>query len=103
MWYVANVLFKSCHEPNLSEVSALWEEAFLLVEATSVEGAEEKALSIAVANEVSYKGVAGEAIHWRVERVLRVVPCEDLSDGAEIFSRHLRNEEAISLMRPFEE
>lgn len=110
MLYSASLLFRSVHSTG---ESALWEDSIVLINAESEEIARLKARQFGKAREVSYVVDADDTISvvfQCVERVylvtdfIEVAGVKDLvgADGVEVFSRFLREEEALSLMMPFD-
>lgn len=104
MWYTANLLFKSVHSPTSSK-DALWEESIRLIEAETREQAMEKANILGKAAEVSYPIQSDDSTKWTFVKVERVVEIDGqkLKDGAEVFSRFLRESEVQSLLTPFDD
>ena len=101
MYYSANILFKS--EGSDTE-EPLWEERILLVAALDELEAEEKARNYAIKNEVEYKVTGNASVVWKFYQIERVYLIDDeLEDGAELFSRFLRNSEVESLLTPFDD
>lgn len=82
----------------------LWEERILLIAAESEDDATEKAELRAKSLEHSYSSNQGEWIDVKFDSVDRVFVIEGaLEDGAELFSRFLRESEVRSLKTPFED
>jgi len=87
-----------------SDDEPLWEERILLIEAGSEDEAVEKAEARAKSNEHSYSADQDRSIEVKFDSIDRVYPIEGLlRDGAELFSRFLRNSEVSSLKTPFDE
>lgn len=73
-----------------------------MVSALSEDEAIQKAK--ALCNEkLNYTIHTGEKITWSLHKVDRAFLIDDIQDGAEIFSRYIRQDEAISLLTPFED
>lgn len=79
----------------------MWEESIILIEASTSEQALEKANAIGIDRTCSYKTISGDELAWHFFKVERIFEVDELCDGAEIFSRHLRNSEVESLLTPF--
>lgn len=104
MWYVASLFFVSVH-PKQKNAIPLWEEEVVLMDSPTDEEAANKAEKFGKAKEHKYKNAKGETVEWRFVKVERVCQLDtnSLVDGTELFSRFLRNEEAKSLLTPFDE
>jgi len=101
--YTAALLFRSLRDGAFLPQN-LWEESIILIEAISQEDALAKANEIGRCRRVSYATQDGTELVWeffKVERVFEVTNA--LEDGAEIFSRFLRNSEVESLLTPFDD
>ena len=82
----------------------LWEERILLVEAESEDDATRKAETFAKSQEHSYSSNQGKRVDVKFDSVDRVYAIEDaLEDGAELFSRFLRDSEVDSMKTPFDD
>ena len=105
MRFSASILMQSLHqgEPPGEE---LWEEVIVLIEAADNESAMRLAEQAGRAREHEFfvDSPHKHLLRWTFASVERVVAIEDqsLAHGAELFSRFLRREEAMSLRRPFE-
>jgi len=104
MWFTASLLFKSQHQPAANG-DPLWEEQIILLEATDELAAKQKAAQRGKAEEHEYRNQAGELVRWSFEQVERLCEIEggELKDGAELFSRFLRESEVKSILTPFED
>jgi hypothetical protein len=102
MFYAVSTLLVGMHS-NASQ-EPLWQECIFLVEADSPEAAREQATQLARQRETRYETSAG-AIEWRFHAVQSVfeIETELLAHGMEVFSRFLRNFEALSLLEPFDD
>jgi hypothetical protein len=102
MWYLAVILFKNTHSPSSND--QLWEERFVLFEATNHAEAENKATSYSRSEEQSYPNQNGETVSWNFDSVWEVRPLDasHFEDKLEIFSRFLKSNEVDSLKRKFE-
>ena len=100
MWYAANIFMQSHSEATDS--NGLWEESIVLVDAES----EAEAIDIAEiegrSKESQYANADNRNVSWKFVKVERVCAIEatTLTSGIELFSRFLRNEEAMSLLSP---
>lgn len=76
-----------------------------MIEALSPYEAMEKATRLGESRKVSYQTASGEKLVWEFFKVERVFEIDEglLIDGAELFSRHLRNAEVESLLKPFDD
>jgi hypothetical protein len=101
-FYTASLLFRSVRDG--ATVPELWEESLVFIRANSSEEALARAREIGYARELAYTAIDKSKVVWKffkVERVFEVM--DELIDGAEIFSRHLRNSEVESLLTPFDD
>jgi len=101
-FFTVAVLFRSLRDGRYLPEN-LWEESFLLLRATSDEQARTKAASIASAKRLTYRASTGETLTWEFFKISASYELSDdqLADGTEIFSRHLRDSEVQSLLTPF--
>ena len=107
-WYTASVFLKGDHLSR-PEVSPLWEEKLLLIQAASEEEARQEAARMGKDSECEYDVADGKSGHppgrlrWNFQTVERVISIESpqLVSGTEAFYRFLRDSEAISLLTPF--
>jgi hypothetical protein len=103
MWFTASIFHKGQHT-NQPSADMLWEESLVLLEADSAEEALAMAEAIGCANCTSYETVNGDRVEGQFERVERVYEVDSSPvNGTELFSRFLRNSEAVSLLTPFSE
>ncbi len=100
MYFCASIFLK-----EVSKVNPLWEERIVLVDALSEEEALCKAEILGKKASHSYKASSGELVEWKFECVERIFLFEDdnIQDGAELFSRFLRDSEAKSILIPFDD
>ncbi|WP_420759278.1 DUF4288 domain-containing protein [Nostoc sp. CALU 546] len=103
-FYIAVVLYES--SSNAPDYQPLYQECFVLLKASSLEKAQEKARIYAKKEEVSYKNEDGETITWSLKQVVDVnsVLYDDFdstSDGVDLYARHFRNYEAYHSFEPF--
>jgi hypothetical protein len=103
MWYTVNLFIKGIHSPS-GRAEPLWIESIRLIEAASEDEARAKAQQIGLTEEHSYSTEDG-SISWQFHCVERVYPLEadTFQSGKELFTRFLRDSEAISLLTPFED
>jgi|SRR5579872_3695406 len=103
MWYAASLFFRGVHTPPKKDPK--WEESIRLIDAVSEEDARIKASRIGQTEEHSYQTQDGHHLSWKFERVERVYAIDQakILDGTELFSRFLRESEALSLLTPFED
>lgn len=107
-WYTASVFLKGNHLSR-PQVTPLWEEKLFLIQAASEEEARQEAARIGKDSECEYDVTDGKPGHppgrlrWNFQAVERVICIESpqLVSGTEVFSRFLRDTEAISLLTPF--
>lgn len=70
----------------------LYEETVTLISATSRDHAEEKAREFGGARRTTYENEDGETITWSLKHLVDVSEIQDdLSDGAEVYTRHFRD------------
>ena len=102
MWFCVDLFFRSIrpdrHHP-------IWEERFLIVEATDEADAKEAGERAGKAREHRYKTASGDTLDWVFDRVAGVHAIEEtsLTSGVEVFTRFLRDSEAMSLLTPFDD
>lgn len=101
MNYAVSLMYKS---ERSDSVAPLWEERIILVSALDAEEAELKAIEYSRAEEAEYSVEDSATVIWKFVQVERVYEITDtLTDGAELFSRFLRDSEAKSILIPFED
>ncbi|MBN3942562.1 MAG: DUF4288 domain-containing protein [Nostoc sp.] len=102
-FYIAVILYESSSDaPNYQP---LYQECFVLLKASSLEKAKEKAVCYGKKEEVSYKNEDGENITWSLKQVIDVnsVLYDDFdsaSNGVDLYARHFRNYEAYHSFEP---
>ena len=103
MWFAVSLLYESQHSPELRS-SPLWEESIRIVDALTQEGA------VLAGEEFGKQRVNtyltdGATVTWLFRGVQNAFPREqdEVKPGVEVFSRFLRESEARSLLKPFEE
>lgn len=99
--YAAAILL--CAIDEKSERS-LWQLIVVCVEADSEEAARRKAESISERYECEYDTATGTRLRWTFDSIdsVQLVHPFPPGDGAEVFSRFLRDEEVRSLREPIE-
>lgn len=101
MYFSVSLLYVAERENN---DAPLWEERIILVNAVDEVEAEVKAKQYALEEEVSYKTDNGSTVKWVFRQIERIYMIDDeLVDGAELFSRFLRDSEVKSMLKPFDE
>ena len=104
MWFAADLLFRGERQPP--GPPPLWEERIVLVEASTETDAASAATAIGKEEEHAYEtSKNGRRVTWRFMTLLRLYEIEGFQprSGVELFSRFLRDEEATSLMKPFDD
>jgi hypothetical protein len=98
--YIAVVIYESSSDSPTYE--ALFEESFMIVKASSLEEAQQKANQHATAHTSSFKNEAGDSIVWRLKHIIDVnqVLYDANTDGAEIYARHFRNYQSYREFEP---
>lgn len=107
-WYTASIFLKSDHLTR-PHISPLWEEKILMIEASSEMEAGQIAAKFGKDSECEYEvadGTPGNPpgrLQWKFQKVERVtfIESDQFTSGMEIFSRFLRDSEAVSLLTPF--
>ena len=98
MWFCVSALSVSEHDPPLPSAEQIWEEHIFLVEANNAAEAKTKAEEPARRLECTYDAANGSKVNWKFKMILKVYQLEGQpKDGAEVFSRFLRESEVRSL------
>ena len=99
-FYIAVILYES--SSSAPEYKHLYEECFVLIKATSLEEANEKALVYSREQEGSYQNEYNNTITWSLKQVVDVnsVLYDEFDDGTELYARHFHNYEAYRLFEP---
>ena len=99
-YYIAIALYESTS--SNPEDRMLYEECFVLIKATSLEQAKDKAWELSRRQESSYKNEAGSTIAWSLKHIVDVASVldEGFEDGTELYARHFRNYEAYCSFEP---
>lgn len=100
--FTVAVLYRSLRDGRYLP-SNLWEESMLLIRAVDEQEARVRAEAIAKGRSSQFANSAGEVIRWEFASIECVYELEvqDVVDGTELFSRHLRASEVQSLLTPF--
>lgn len=103
-YYSASLFYNSFKNGLFSE-SNLWEEEIIILQASSLEDAYELARAIGKEKEVNYENFQGVKIEWKFHKIERVFEITEnhITHGSAVFSRFLRNSEAVSLLTPFDD
>lgn len=98
--YVAVVVYESSSDAPTYE--PLFEETFMIVKASSLEEAQQKANQHATNHTSSFKNEAGDLIAWKLKHIIDVnqILYDANTDGAEIYARHFHNYQAYSEFEP---
>ncbi len=92
-YYIAVIVSRS--SSTAIDYVPLCEESFVLLEATSLDEATEKAMARTVAEENQYENVYGDTITWSPRLVELGDALQDtFEDGSELYARFFRNHEA---------
>ena len=104
MWYAIDLLLFGKREGRNIDPH-LWEETIILVQAEDEQMAIKKGEIIGKRLETNYVSVTNERVFWSFDRIIMTyeIDSDVLEEGVEVFSRHLRKEEAKSLCTPFDE
>jgi hypothetical protein len=99
-FYIAIILYES--NSDISGYLPLYQECFVLIKATSIEEAQEKALAHGNQEQVTYQNENQEIITWSLKQVIDVNPVldDELDDGSELYARHFRNYQAYCGFEP---
>ena len=99
-YYIAVTLYESSSPAQ--NYLPLYEECFVLIQATSLEEAEEKALVHAKNAEARFQNEEGEEITWLLKHIVDVSPAatEEFKDGVDLYVRHFRDYEAYKTFEP---
>ncbi|MCL2658738.1 MAG: DUF4288 domain-containing protein [Betaproteobacteria bacterium] len=103
-FFTVNVLFRSLRNGKLLPEN-LWEESIILIKASSAEEALAKATQLVRDRRISYQVENGDQLDWEFSQVVQAfqIDAQQLMNGTELFSRHLRTSEVESLLRPFDD
>lgn len=103
MWFCVAALSVSEHpDGSVQPQERLWEEDFFLVVADNAGEARAKAEKLARKEEGTYEAANRSSVSWEFKAVSAVYQLDGApADGAEVFSRFLRDPEVQSLLTPF--
>lgn len=103
MWFCVAALSVSDHpDGSVQSQERLWEEHFFLLVADNAGEARTKAENLARRGECVYEAANRSTVSWEFKTVSAIYQLDGAPvDGAEIFSRFLRESEAQSLLTPF--
>jgi Domain of unknown function (DUF4288) len=84
------------------DYEALFEESFMLVKASSLEEAKQKAKHYGDTHTATFENGSGESITWKLKHIVDVNQAlDDVDlDGAEIYARHFRDYQAYKSFEP---
>jgi hypothetical protein len=102
-FYIAIIIYKSSSDQH--DYQPLYQESFILIKATSLESAKEKAFKHGKNESVSYTNENGETITWSSQQVIDVNSVLDddfdsSEDIVDLYARHFRNYDAYQLFEP---
>ena len=99
-FYIAIALYESTS--SNPEDRMLYEECFVLIKATSLEQAEDRAWELGKQRETSYQNEAGSTIAWSLKHIVDVASVldEGFEDGTELYARYFRNYQAYCSFEP---
>lgn len=94
MFYIAIILYEATSDAP--GYRSLYEESFVLIQASSEDEAREKAIIHARGQLPSYQNESGETITWVCKQIIDVSPVlsKTLADGTELYARHFGNMQA---------
>jgi hypothetical protein len=98
--YIAVLVYES--SSSSPDYKTLFEESFMLIKASSLEEANQKAQGYANAHTCTFNNEVGDSITWKLKHIVdvnQVLYDVDL-DGAEIYARHFRNYQAYKEFEP---
>ena len=99
-FYIAVILLVSTSESGNKE--PLYQENFVLLEASGDEEARNAALEHARRSCIRYENAEGETIQWSLKHIVDVnrVLAEELKHGADLYARHFTNYDAYYNFEP---
>jgi hypothetical protein len=102
MWFCVSTLSVSEHpDGSVPAPERLWEEHFFLVMADDAAQARAKGEKLARNQECSYTAANGSGVSWKFKTISKVCELDSTpADGAEVFSRFLKESEVESIMAP---
>jgi hypothetical protein len=103
MWFCVSALSISEHNPPVPPEQRVWEEHLFLLKANDAAHAKSRAEELARRLECSFEAANKSKVTWKFKRISKVHQLEgEPTDGAEVFSRFLKDSEARSLESPIE-
>jgi hypothetical protein len=102
MWFSACLLFENVGQSRPSSEN-VWEERIVVLNAETVEEAEQHGRAVGMGSEHNYVTATGEAITCKFRHVERVyaIGADEIDHETVVFSRFLRDSEVQSLLTPF--
>lgn len=100
--YTVSIFFKSLRNGIFFEEN-LWEESLILICAKSLGEARNKAEVLGKSREFVYKTINDDQISIEFHSVGQICEINEIEDGSEIFTRHLKYSEVLSLLTPFDD
>lgn len=98
MWFCVSALSASEHDPPVPSKQQVWEEHLFLLKADDASEAKTKAEELARGLECSYDAANESKVSWKFKMVSKVCQLDgEPRDGAEVFSRFLKDSEVRSL------
>ncbi|WP_158501711.1 DUF4288 domain-containing protein [Vitiosangium sp. GDMCC 1.1324] len=99
-FYIAVLLYESTSESGDKE--PMYQESFVLLQATNEEEARARALEHARRQDIRYESAEGKTIRWSLKHMVDVSPALDdnLKDGSELYARHFKNYDAYRAFEP---
>ncbi len=99
-FYMAVILYEA--QSDAPDYKPLYEESFVLVEASTEDEARGKAAIHAQGQLSSYQNEFGETITWVEKQIVDVSPVltDTIDDGSELYTRHFRDYQAYSAFEP---
>lgn len=95
-FYIAVILYEA--QVDAPDYQPIYQESFVLIQASSHQEAETKASSYAQQQQTSYQNEYHEVVTWSVKQVVDVnsVLTDTFEDGAELYARHFKNIQAYN-------
>jgi hypothetical protein len=104
MWHTVAVYLQGARDGQRPEED-IWEERIVLIDAEDASKAAKLARELTEADSLDVLTISGHTLRWRFSHVGQVCALDEgeLRSGTELWSRFLKDSEARSLMRPFED
>lgn len=105
MWFSVSLLFKAEYSAEEFNKDPLWEEVIVLLQENSEIQCRKLANQMAIDMEKKFINSDGVEISWKFISIERVFLIEEkkVFSGVLLFSRFLRNNEALSILTPFDD